>query len=361
MGHLLKLAQEYQAKGVLDLCVKCLQDVQKSEENVVKVLSLANCTVTTREDSRLDCVRGECNHLIKNMELSNVKGKGDFNHLDRDSLESLYVERTGRLETFLKEIYPQFVGLVEYSLHLNLQSSHCGITRCPQHFPLPGLSGKANRDLLDRLSSCSVCREMITQLVSSSVMPYPLHSEPNAASMSSETATNPVLAACTISRATTATMTATRRRSGSRTASLASTGSVFGSGTTSSAVTASGVNFGPTATNVPAGSVQVGFETTGSVSTGSGMFGFGTTASVSAGSGFSGSGTASSVGTGSVVGSVTTSSFGTGSLIGSGTTGSGFPGFGKQYQYGGSYHFDQKLISIIQDFKNVISLPSGTN
>ena len=313
MGHLLKLAQEYQAKGVLDLCVKCLHDVQKSEENVVKVLSLANCAVTTREDSRLDSVRGECNNLIKNMELSNVKGKRDFNHLDRDSLESLYVERTGRLETFLKEIYPQFVGLVEYSLHLNLQSSHCGITRCPQHFPSPGSSGKANEDLLDRLNSCSVCREMIAQLVSSSKTPYPLQSEPNAASISSETATDSRATACTISRAT----SATKGRLGSRNASLASTGNVFGSGTTGSAITASGVNFGSTATNVPAGSVQA------------------------------------------VLG--TTSSFSTGSLIGFGTTGSGFPGFGKQYQYGGSYHFDQKLISIIQDFKNVISLPSGTN
>ena len=260
MGHLLKLAQEYQAKGVLDLCVKCLQDVQKSEENVVKVLSLANCTVTTREDSRLDSVRGECNHLIKNMELSNVKGKRDFNHLDRDSLESLYVERTGRLETFLKEIYSQFVGLVEYSLHLSLQSSHCGITRCPQHFPLPGSSSKANSDLLDRLDSCSVCREMIAQLVSSSKTPYPLQSVPSVASM-------------------------------------------------------------------PSKPVQ----------------------------------SARSVGTGSVVGSLTTTSVGTGSLLGYGTTGSGFPGFGKQYHYGGSYHFDQKLISIIQDFKNVISLPSGTD
>lgn len=259
------------------------------------------------------------------MELSNVKEKRDFNHLDRDSLESLYVERTGRLETFLKEIYPQFVGLVEYSLHLNLQSSHCGITRCPQHFPLPGSSGKANRDLLDRLDSCSVCREMIAQLVSSSITPYPLQSVPNAASMSSETVTDPVTTPFTFS--TTATTTATMSRFGSKTASPAITASKY----LPAVVVSTGSLFGS--------------QTTGSVITWS-LFGSGTTASVC---------------TGSVDRSVTTSSVGTGSLFGNGTTGSGFPGFGKQYHYGGSYHFDQKLISIIQDFENVISLPSGTN
>ena len=44
MSHLLKLAEEYNVEGVLDLCVKCLKDVPKSEENVVKLLYLATAT-----------------------------------------------------------------------------------------------------------------------------------------------------------------------------------------------------------------------------------------------------------------------------------------------------------------------------
>ena len=44
MGHLLKLADEYDVQGVLDLCIKCLQDVPKSEGNVVKIFYLATDT-----------------------------------------------------------------------------------------------------------------------------------------------------------------------------------------------------------------------------------------------------------------------------------------------------------------------------
>ena len=333
MSHLLKLAQDYQAKGVLDLCVKCLQDVQKSKQNVVKILSLANRTVTTREDGRLDSVRGECNNLIKNMELSNVKENSDFKHLDRDSLQSLYVERTGRLETFLKEVYPQFVGLAEYSLHLSLQSSLCGITRCPQHFPSPASNSKANVDLLDRLNSCPLCREMIAQLVSSSIKTCPRHTGLNAASMPSQTVTAPIPTAFTILKAPNSTRSQidsetmssarTNRVFDSGTTSLVSTGSVFSFATAGAIVTTRSVGtgslFGSGTTSSVGSESLLGFRTTSSVGTTS-LFVPGTTSSVGTGSLF-GSGTTSSVGTGNLFGSRTTSSVCTGNLFGSGTTG----------------------------------------
>ena len=179
MSHLLKLADEYQARGVLDLCVKCLKDVPKSEENVVKVLFLANHSVIAREDRRLDSVREGCYDLIKNMELADIRGKSDFKNLDRESLESALVERTERLETFLKEIYPQFIGLVECCLCACMErdNSRSTITPCPQHF----VGNKARQDLLNRIQNCSVCRRMIQQLVSASknVVGYsPLPSQP---------------------------------------------------------------------------------------------------------------------------------------------------------------------------------------
>ena len=57
MGHLLKLADEYDVQGVLDLCIKCLQDMPKSEVNVVTILYLATDTLIASEDYRLDGVR----------------------------------------------------------------------------------------------------------------------------------------------------------------------------------------------------------------------------------------------------------------------------------------------------------------
>ena len=165
MGHLLKLADEYDVQGVLDLCTKCLKDVPKSEENVVKILYLATDTVIASEDSRLDGVRDDCEILIKDMDLVNISAKSDFKKLNRDSMERVFVKRTERLENFVREIHPQLVGLVEYCLYLKLASSPSVISRCPQHFP----GNKSYIGLLQRIRSCLVCRGMITQLVTSSI------------------------------------------------------------------------------------------------------------------------------------------------------------------------------------------------
>ena len=167
MSHLLKLADEYDVQGVLDLCTKCLKEVTKSEENVMKILYLATDTVIASEDSRLDDVRDECEILLKEMDLANITAKSDFKKLNQCSLERVFVKRTERLENFIREIHPQLVGLVEYCLYLKLASSSSVITPCPQHFP----SNKSYIGLLQRIRSCLVCRGMITQLVTSSVTP----------------------------------------------------------------------------------------------------------------------------------------------------------------------------------------------
>lgn len=165
VDDLLKLADEYQAMSVLDLCVKCLKDEPKSQENAVRILNLANATVMVREDERLDSVRGKCYSLIKDMELTDIMAKEDFKSLDRDSLERVLVIRSERLETFLKGIYPQFIGLAEFCMFLCLEHSSysSSITRCPQHF---SSQNKANTGLLERIQTCLVCRTMIKQLVS---------------------------------------------------------------------------------------------------------------------------------------------------------------------------------------------------
>lgn len=165
--HLLRLSDEYQAKAVLDLCVKCLKDESKSKENALKILFLANGTVIAREDDRLDCVRKNCYDLIKNMELTDIMENNDFenlSNLDRDYFENVVVQRTERLETFLKEVYPQLIGLVEYALWACMDQTFSSITPCSEHFS----DRKTNEDLFKRIKSCPFCRKMIEELVSSS-------------------------------------------------------------------------------------------------------------------------------------------------------------------------------------------------
>lgn len=164
MAHLLQLADEYQAKGVHDLCVKCLTNEPKSVETAVKILFLANRTAVGREDKRLDGVLGKCYDLIKNMELADIREKTDYKNLDRESLENVLVKRNERLETSFRKIIPQFLGLVECCLWSCMEhdKARSYITPCPQHF-----SGKKpSLDLSLRIRDCSVCRRMISKLVS---------------------------------------------------------------------------------------------------------------------------------------------------------------------------------------------------
>ncbi|XP_068696129.1 uncharacterized protein [Montipora foliosa] len=166
VGHLLKLADEYQVKGIEDTCVKVLRGEPKSEKNVINILYLATCTATIREDGRLEGVRAQCYSLIKNMELTDIRGQDDYQYLEREILESVLVNRNQRLETFVKGIYPQFIGLMECCLWSCLEDGR--ISPCPQHFS----NRKANADALNRMSICVVCQQMIKQLVSFTKGPW---------------------------------------------------------------------------------------------------------------------------------------------------------------------------------------------
>lgn len=165
--HVLKLADEYQAAGIIDVCVKILKSEPKSEGNAVKILQLATCTATVRRDERLFWVRERCYKLIENMELKEIKKGKAYHNLEKGSLERVLVKRNERLETFIKDIYPQFMGLVECCLWDSVKMTNITkqmdseITPCPQHYQ----NRKAKGNLLGRMKNCSVCRRMITHLV----------------------------------------------------------------------------------------------------------------------------------------------------------------------------------------------------
>ncbi|XP_068696133.1 BTB and MATH domain-containing protein 42-like [Montipora capricornis] len=167
VDDLLKLADEYQVQGIVDICVKVLQGEPISEQNAITILYLATCTAAVREDGRLEGVRGQCYSMIKNMELADIQGEEDYEYLESEILERVLVNRNQRLETFVKGIYPQFIGLMECCLWAFLEKdsisvNHSRISPCPQHFS----DGKANADASKRMITCSKCRRMIKQLVS---------------------------------------------------------------------------------------------------------------------------------------------------------------------------------------------------
>lgn len=158
--HLLKLADEYQAGGIEDVCVKMLKSEPKSEDNAVKILHLATSTATARDDQRLFQVREECYELIEDMELTETQTSESYNDMEKNTLVRVVVKRNQRLETFVKDIYPQFMGLVECCLWYCLERTK-DITPCPQHFS----NRKTKENLLRRMKTCIVCRRMIKQMV----------------------------------------------------------------------------------------------------------------------------------------------------------------------------------------------------
>ena len=131
--HLLKLADEYQAGGVVDVCIKMLKSEPKSKDNAVKILHLATSTVAARDDQRLFQVRKQCYQQIEDMELTEAQRNDDHKNLEKEIWERVLVKRIRRLETFVQEIYPQFMGLVECCLWYFLEKTK-DITPCPQHF-----------------------------------------------------------------------------------------------------------------------------------------------------------------------------------------------------------------------------------
>ena len=158
--HLLKLADEYEARGIVDVCVKMLKSEAQCKDNAVKILHLATCTPTVRDDERLILVREQCYEVTKNMELTETQGKESYKNLEKDAMERVLVKRIQRLETFVKEIHPQFIGLVQCCLWYVLENAKA-ISTCPQHF----LNKKPKENLLKLMKGCPVCRQMIKQLV----------------------------------------------------------------------------------------------------------------------------------------------------------------------------------------------------
>lgn len=167
MEHLLRLADEYQTKSVFDVGLNYLKVLPGSKENAVRTLFLTNMTAMARGDRRLDIVRSGCYNLIKDMSLQDIVKKDDFNNLERDSVESVLVERVKKLEGLVEVVYPQLIGLVEFCLVLCLgpKKQNAFFRSCPEHFNSDHM---ALEELYTRIKKCTTCRKMIEQLVSHS-------------------------------------------------------------------------------------------------------------------------------------------------------------------------------------------------
>lgn len=155
--HLLKLSDEYQVKGIFEPCVKFLEHQPKTEGNVIKIMMLASLY-------KLDDVREGCYTTIRNMKRQSILEATRQQALDKETLENIMSQRLERLETFLDQLYPQFIGVVEccFWLWYNAGSLNQRVAWCPLHFT----NGKSHSaDIDKRLTECPVCEQMLLTII----------------------------------------------------------------------------------------------------------------------------------------------------------------------------------------------------
>lgn len=151
VDHLLKLSDEYQVKAIFDPCAKFLEAQPKTKENVLSILKLASTY-------NLQRVKGSCYRLVEGTELGTLWIMGL--ELDKEDKNGFLFKRSFELETFLYDLYPQFMGLVEYCLWLCYEGKRY-MRWCPKHFN----NGYSSGVPIDkRITECTLCKEMLITL-----------------------------------------------------------------------------------------------------------------------------------------------------------------------------------------------------
>ena len=157
--HLLKLSDEYQVTELIfEPCVKFLEDQTKTRENVMKIVSLAKLF-------NLEKVRQGCIELLKNMKFEILSETVHLQDLDKEEMQYYLTQRIERLEpleSFLDELYPQFMGLLASLIWL-LYEANKKASWCNKHVFWGQLSSDATNL---EISECSGCNEMLRSMVS---------------------------------------------------------------------------------------------------------------------------------------------------------------------------------------------------
>ena len=152
--HLLKLAEEYQIKTVLDLCANFLRYEPKTEDNAMKILLLA-------QKYRLSNVGDDCRILLAQLSLQRLERYREFPDLNGENLRAIILPRMRRLENVIKKLSPQVSGMVAFALRLWGQGRN-DVAWCPVHIP----NGIPLFSIKECLQTCPVCKKVMESLAS---------------------------------------------------------------------------------------------------------------------------------------------------------------------------------------------------
>ena len=147
--HLLKLSDEYEIKHVFESCVSFVEKQPKLKQNVMKLRKMAAMY-------NLNSVLEGCEDFLENLKLKTLREIVDFKDLDRDTLQHFLEQRIERLEKFVDQVYPEYMGVLEYMMEKQQYDI------CNEHISKGKL--KSNRRIDNEvIRRCQKCRQQISR------------------------------------------------------------------------------------------------------------------------------------------------------------------------------------------------------
>ena len=102
----------------------------------------------------LNSVLDGCEDVLKNMKPKTLREIVDFKDLDRETLQHFLEQRIERLEGFVDQVYPEYVGVLEYVMERRQYDT------CKEHIS----KGKFNHNRTidsEVITGCEKCQQQI--------------------------------------------------------------------------------------------------------------------------------------------------------------------------------------------------------
>lgn len=152
VGHILKLADEYQINSVIERCGSFLRITKKGNADAMYILVLA-------QKYKLSAVAEECCELLADLSLEDLEAYEEFKEVDGYHLRQVLLPRMRRLEKVITDLQPEISGLLKCATWLWSQAKK-PMQWCPVHYAggIPTVSQK------DGLPKCKACENVIQHL-----------------------------------------------------------------------------------------------------------------------------------------------------------------------------------------------------
>ena len=178
--HILRLADEYQMKRIIQSCGKFLLTINKTKTNAMPIILLA-------QDYDLTDVCEACHIPLAQLSVRELKGLKGFELMNGENTRKLLlplldkaeqknnenlqkvnrlqraVSQVEELKSMIRRVYPQFKGMIECALYFALGGKTPNVVnKCSAHITIPMKTKLLIGD--SETVHCSLCAEMTREI-----------------------------------------------------------------------------------------------------------------------------------------------------------------------------------------------------